>query len=240
MGQNGPPRVPGPRSDVENSVSKRQFLSTVDVFQDLSEDQLREFEQAVRVIAAPEGRLIFEPDQPSETLFLLKSGRVQIYRISSEGKRFVVANIQPGTFFGEMALVGTSMFGAFAQALEDSTVGVLARGEVERLIRQHPDVGVRFMHGLAVRLNAAETQLEDLALKSLASRLATLILRLTEDGTDHITGLTHNDLAERVGTSRETATQALNELKGSGLIVIGRKRIDVVDREGLGRVAETY
>jgi len=47
-------------------------------------------------------------------------------------------------------------------------------------------------------------------------------------------------LAERVGTSRETATQALNELKAAGLIAIGRKRIEVVDRDGLQRVAETY
>lgn len=96
------------------------------------------------------------------------------------------------------------------------------------------------MQALAGRLGDAESQLEDLALKSLSARLATFILRQTSGDADQMVGLTHNDLAERVGTSRETATQALNELKGDGLIAIGRKRIEVLDREGLDAVAESY
>ena len=153
----------------------------------------------------------------------------------------MVANIEAGHFFfGELALIGQSMHGSFAETLEDSTLCVMSRHDVEALIRRHPQVGVRIMQTLAERLSDAETQLEDLALKSLASRLATLILRLTVDGGDQMLGLTHNDLAERVGTSRETATQALNELKAAGLINIGRKRIEVVDREGLEAIAESY
>ena len=116
----------------------------------------------------------------------------------------------------------------------------MSRRDVEQLIGRFPMVGVRIMQALAARLSEAEAQLEDLALKSLASRLATLILRMTSDGGDQMVGLTHSDLAERVGTSRETATQALNELKSSGLIGIGRKRIEVLDRESLEAVAETY
>lgn len=211
-----------------------------EIFRDLSERQVREIEQGLRTSTVNKGHIVYHPDETPEALFLLKTGRVQLYRISPEGKRFVATNIEPGMFFGEMAMIGQSMYGSFAEALEDCTLGVVSRQDLERLIHRYPQVGIGIMRALAGRLHEAETQLEDLALKSLASRLATLILRRTSPDSGRMAGLTHSDLAERVGTSRETATQALNELKGAELIGIGRKWIEVLDREGLEAVAESY
>ncbi len=228
---------PTPRDTAE---IKRRYLSTVDIFRDLSEQQIKDIEQAFRMTTVPEGRMVFQPDETGEGLFILKAGRVQVYRISPEGKRFVVSNVETGTFFGEMAFVGQSMYGSFAETTEESVLCVMSRYDVEQLLRRYPPVAVRMMQALSQRLSEAETQLEDLALKSLASRLATFILRQTGEDSGQMLGLTHNDLAERVGTSRETATQALNELKGDGLIAIGRKRIEILDREGLEAVAESY
>ena len=96
------------------------------------------------------------------------------------------------------------------------------------------------MQALANRLSEAESQLETLALKSLTARLASLILDLGRGSNLLIVGLTHKDLAERVGTSRETATQVLNELKADGFIDIGRKRIQVLDLKGLQGIADSY
>ena len=219
---------------------KRRYLQQVEVFQDLSETQIYEVERSTRMSTVGPGRILHQPDEKSEMLFLLKSGRVQIYRISPDGKRFIVSNIEPGMFFGEMALLGQAMHDSFAEAVTDSTVCVISRRDLEYLIGRFPTIGVRIMQALADRLSEAESQLEDLALKSLTARLATLILRLSSGANGRVAGLTHNDLAERVGTSRETATQALNELKNAGLIAIGRKRIDVLDRQGLEDVAEAY
>ena len=143
-------------------------------------------------------------------------------------------------FFGETALMGQAVHDSFAETTKESTLCVISRRDLEYLIGRFPTIGVRIMHALADRLSEAETQLEDLALKSLTARLATLILRLSSEANSRVTGLTHNDLAERVGTSRETATQALNELKNAGLIAIGRKRIDVLNRQALEDMAEEY
>ncbi len=230
--QGGRPRDPG--------ALKRRYLQQVEVFQDLSEAQIYEVERSTRMSTVGAGRILFQPDEKPETLYLLKAGHVQIYRISPDGKRFVISNIESGMFFGEMALLGQSLHDSFAEAVSESTLCVISRRDLEYLIGRFPTVGVRMMQVLADRLNEAETQLEDLALKSLTARLATLILRLTSEADARVTGLTHNDLAERVGTSRETATQALNELKNSGLIAIGRKRIDVLNRPALEDVAEAY
>ncbi len=219
---------------------KRQYLSAVDIFRDLSQQQLKDVEQIFRMTTVPKGRIVFQPDETGEGLFILKSGGVQVYRISPEGKRFVVSTVEPGTFFGEMAFLGQSMYGSFAETTEASVLCVMSRYDIEQLLQRYPAVAVRMMQALSQRLSEAETQLEDLALKSLASRLATYILRHTGEDARQMLGLTHNDLAERVGTSRETATQALNELKADGLIAIGRKRIEILDREGLEAIAESY
>ena len=116
----------------------------------------------------------------------------------------------------------------------------MSRDDLERLILDIPMVGIRLMETMASRLEGAETRLEDLAFKSLAGRLASLLVRMAEPGSSEVAGLTHNDMAETVGTSRETATQALNDLKSRGLINIRRKRIEIVDMDGLMEVAEAY
>ena len=86
-------------------------------------------------------------------------------------------------------------------------------------------------------MGAAESQLEDMAFKSIPTRLALLLLRLRDDQGDNICGYTHQDLAEAIGTYRETATQTLNEFKANKLIEIGRKRIDILDPVGLEAIA---
>ena len=216
------------------------LLSSIEVFRDLSKDEMETLDRTTRQFSVPKGRVVFEPETTGEGLFLLKAGRVQLYRISPEGKKFIIDTVEPGTFFGEMSFVGQGMYGAFAEALEPSAICVMSRRDLEDLIMRKPMVGIRFMNAIASRLEEAETRLEDLAFKSLAGRLASLILRQAGGTSMTVTGMTHNEMAETVGTSRETATQALNDLKSRGLIAIGRKRIDILNIDGLIDVAETY
>jgi CRP/FNR family transcriptional regulator len=139
-----------------------------------------------------------------------------------------------------MAIVGRSVNTAYAAVVEQSILSRMDRASIEQMVTKHPLVGLRIMQALANRLNEAESQLETLALKSLTARLASLILDLGRGSNLVIVGLTHKDLAERVGTSRETATQVLNELKADSFIDIGRKRIQVLDLKGLQGIADSY
>ena len=139
-----------------------------------------------------------------------------------------------------MAIGGRSVNTAYAAVVEQSILSRMDRASIEQMVTKHPLVGLRIMQALANRLNEAESKLETLALKSLTARLASLILDLGRGSNLVIVGLTHKDLAERVGTSRETATQVLNELKADGFIQIGRKRIQVLDLKGLQGIADSY
>jgi len=137
-------------------------------------------------------------------------------------------------------LLGTKMHNTFAEAVEDCLICVMSRNDLERLILSKPQVALRILEITGKRLREAEERLESMAFKGIPARLASLLLRLAdEQGGDEVRGLTHQDLAESVGTYRETATQVLNDLKTQGLIEIGRKRISILEREDLQEIAES-
>jgi CRP/FNR family cyclic AMP-dependent transcriptional regulator len=216
------------------------YLSDIDLFRDLSDRDRVELERMTTITTVARGRVFYQPEDVSEVLFLVRQGRVQLYRISPEGKKLVIATLGPGTLFGEMALLGQQMHNAFAEALDDCTILVMSRTDLERLILSKPVLGLRMLEITGKRLSDAEARLEDMAFKGIPARLASLLLRLAaERHSSDILGLTHQDLAETIGTYRETATQVLNDMKAAGLIEIGRKRITILDMERLQLLARS-
>ncbi|MEA3334723.1 MAG: Crp/Fnr family transcriptional regulator [Chloroflexota bacterium] len=212
----------------------------MEVFQDLSSREMEELDRITTMSTVRKGKVFYRPEETGEVLFILKTGRVQLYRISPDGKKLVIASLGPGTLFGEMALLGQRMHNTFAEAMEDCLICVMSRRDLERLILNKPQVALRVLDITSRRLRDAEQRLETMAFKGIPARLATLLLQLAEeDDTLEVTGYTHQDLAETVGTYRETATQVLNDLKKQGLIDIGRKRIGILDPDGLLIVAES-
>lgn len=221
-------------------TEKIGYLQMVDIFQDLTEAEIEEIDRATTVSSCRRGKILYMPEDTSEVLFLLKQGRVQLYRLSPDGKKLVIATVGPGAVFGEMTLIGQGMHNTFAEAVEDCVMCVMSRDDVERLLATRPKVALRIFQTLGDRLREAEARLEDIAFKGIPARLASLLLQLAEEqDSDTVTGMTHQDLGEQVGTYRETTTQTLNTFKTEGLIGIGRKRITILDREGLRRIAET-
>jgi CRP-like cAMP-binding protein len=227
------------RTAVAQPAEKLRYLSELTVFQDLSPREMQELNRIITMSTVPRGRVFYRPEEPGEVLFILKEGRVQLYRISPEGKKLVITTLGPHTLFGEMALLGTKMHNTFAEAIDDCLICVMSRTDLERLILNKPQVALRILEVTGKRLREAEERLENMAFKGIPARLASLLLRLAEEqGNDEIAGLTHQDLAESVGTYRETATQVLNDLKAQGLIEIGRKRIKIIDPARLTEIAE--
>ncbi len=221
-------------------AEKMKYLSELAVFQDLTPREMEELNHITTMSTVSRGRVFYRPEEPGEVLFILKEGRVQLYRISPEGKKLVITTLGSHTLFGEMALLGTKMHNTFAEAVEDCLICVMSRTDLERLILNKPQVALRILEITGKRLREAEERLESMAFKGIPARLASLLLRLAdEQSSDEVRGLTHQDLAESVGTYRETATQVLNDLKTQGLIEIGRKRIAILDREELQEIAES-
>ena len=215
--------------------NKIGYLSMMELFRDLSPAEMQEIDRATRMQTCAPGRVFFTPGETGEVLFLLKKGAVQIYRMSPEGRKLVIATLPQYSFFGEMSCIGQGMYDTFAEATQDSLICTMSRSDEERLLLSKPKVALRILEAVGKRVVDAERQLEEIAFKGLIPRLASLLLREAED--NEISGLSHQDIAERLGVYRETVTSALSELKTAGIIEIGRKRITIANKTRLERAA---
>ena len=223
------------------ALSKIEYLSMVELFWDLSPEEIEQLERATRMVTYQRGRVLYSPDEPAEVLFILKRGEVEISRITLEGKKLVLARVGPGSIFGEMAVLGQRMHRNFAEALTDCLVCVMSRSDVEKLLLGDPRITRRLVHMLGSRIAEIEDRLEELAFKGLSARLASLLLRLASDtdwrGRRVLHGLTHQQLAELLGTYRETVTATLNQFRDQGLVEIGRRRVTLLDPARLEAIA---
>lgn len=222
-------------SDNTGLRDKIGYLSAMELFHDFTPDEMQEIDRATRMQTCAAGRVFYMPGETGEVLFILKKGAVQIYRMSPEGRKLVIAKLPAYSFFGEMSCIGQGMYDTYAEATEESLICTMSRHDVERLLLAKPKVALRILEAVGQRVVDAERQLEEIAFKGLIPRLASLLLR--EAKGNEVNGLSHQDIAERLGVYRETVTSALNELKTADLIDIGRKKITIVNRSRLERAA---
>ncbi len=175
---------------------------------------------------------MYAPDDTGEALFVLKSGSVRVYRLAPDGRKLVLATVGMGSVFGQMGSLGQTMTGSFAEAVSDGTVCVMSGIDVDEYLLSHPAVALRMIRLLSSRLGAAEDRLEQILFQPVPVRVGHLLLTLAnEDG--EIEGFTHQQLAELIGTSRETVPRATVEFKNLGFISTDRRCTRIVDADGL-------
>jgi CRP-like cAMP-binding protein len=244
------PWAPGQREEVADveRIGTRELpawcMSEVDIFQDLDEAEMAAIGEAAPMKTYSAGELLYSPHDPVEALFILKSGRVRIFRISPDGKALTTALITPGTIFGEMVLLGQHMYDNFAEALEETVVCVMNRADVHRFLLGDPRIAARIAEILGNRLAEMERRLSDSYFKSVPERVAGTLVTLAKQhrrvgiGSASMTvSLTHEQLATLAGTSRETATKVLGDLAERGLIRLGRGRITLLDLDQISAEA---
>lgn len=189
------------------------------------------------------GQHVYTPAYKSEILFLLLRGQVRVYKV--EGGRELTLNVVgAGELLGEAAFVTRRRQGAYAQAMEDSKVGLMSVATFESLVHDKPLVAWKAMELLGKRLTFYESKMSDLGLKEVPGRLASLILHLcqsegvvTPEGYVIPTGYTHHQLGAMIGAKRVAVTRALGELRRAGIVVPTRKQIHVKDVPALEYVA---
>lgn len=243
------PWSPGRREDdvdIERAAAgpdRLWCMSEVDIFCDLSDTEMDAMAQAAPMRTYTTGALVYTPHQPLETLFILKKGRIRIFRVSPDGRALTTAIIDPGTIFGEMVIVGQQMHDNFAEALDDVVVCVMTKTDVRRLLLGDPRISARISETLGRRIGELEQKFSDAVFKSVPERIAGALVTLSSATSGRPLGrgvqvrLTHEQLAALAATSRETTTKILGELADQGLITLGRGRITILSRERLGALS---
>ncbi len=224
-------------------MDKVWYLRQVDLFAGIDDEEMGRLVERTTMHEFGRGSVILHPDEPQERVYLIKEGRVKISRYSADGREQILALLEPGDLFGELALVGEAE-PVHVEAFEDTLICALSRDDMVALLRRRPELMLQVLRTLADRLRAAEEEIADLVFRTVPARLAALLLRLAEAyGQRNGTGLrlalrlTHQDIASMIGATRETVTATLGRLRAAGLIATEGRQIVIRDPEGLRRLS---
>jgi CRP-like cAMP-binding protein len=224
---------------------KLWYLKRCDLFERLSPKELERVESRCRAKSFPRNTPIYLPIDQSQAVFLLASGRVKICHATPDGKQAILAFVEPGELFGELAVFDSGARDEYAETLDPSTVVMIPREEVQRLMEEHPVVSMSLTRMMGLRRRRIERRLKNLLFLSNRDRLTHLLLELAEqygepgaEGVRLRIRLSHQDLASIIGSTRETVTGVLGELQGEGLVRVGRKKILIRRPERLAEQVE--
>ncbi|MGH2376737.1 MAG: Crp/Fnr family transcriptional regulator [bacterium] len=230
-----------PTAEHQAEGDKLWYLKHIAIFAGMTDAEMRRLAERTVMRSYARGGVIVRPDDPPDSIYLIKKGRVKLSRYSASGREHVLALLEPGEIYGERALAGATA--VHCEAFEDSLICVLSLRDFEELLRAKPDLALRVIKALAQRLRRAEEEIESFAFRDVPGRLSALLVRLAEAGADPqhqerrpTLRLTHQDLASMIGATRETVTNVLNRFRDMGLISIRRREIVIKGLQRLRRV----
>ena len=226
------------------SASRKDFLRQTPIFTGLSEDELDKIVPLIIKRKLKKNTVIFHENDPSSAFYLVKTGRIKIYKVSRDGREQVLSILGDGQIFGDVPTFDGRPYPATAATMADSEIYLINRDNFNDMVRRNPDIAMKIIRALGGRLRQALELVRDLSFKQVPHRLAGLLLKLgkqygqeTEEGLLIDLSMSRQDLADIVGTSRETVTRELKKLERAGMLIIDRRLITVTDREQLEKWA---
>jgi CRP-like cAMP-binding protein len=216
------------------------YLKRCPLFERLSPDESRRLEARALARTVAKRQIIYFPDEPGKTVLLLARGRVKIKAVTPDGRETIFAFIEAGEVFGELALLDAEPRREFAEAVEDSLVLAIPREDVLWLMERRADIALTVTKLLGFRRRRIENRLRNTLFRSTRERVASLLLELLEThgqragvGWEIRLKLSHQELANLIGATRESVTLAMGRLQREGLVSVQRRVIRVPDRARL-------
>ncbi len=215
------------------------FLGTVSLLSALDRMEMLRFAELTRERSYPRGSVILFEDDPGDSLFVVREGRVKVVLIGEDGREVILAILGPGDHFGELSLIDGAPRSAHVIAMDDARLIVLRREDFKRRIDESPALAWAMLNELSRRLRRADAQIGSLALLDVSGRMAHLLLRSSSDtGSDTLAKkLTHQMIAQMIGASRETVSRTMREFQDKGLISVHRRQITITDRATLEQMS---
>lgn len=211
-------------------------ISLVPIFNHLEEEQMVEVMALIHSRSYKKGEDIYQTGNASDALYIVRRGRVKIYRISESGKEQILRILNPGDFTGELALFNESVHDAFASALVDTDICMIKRNDLQNLLLKYPNISMKILSELSHRLAQSETQTTR-ATERVELRIALFLVESMDHNskTNVITlPMSKKDLASYLGTTPETISRKLLEFEDAGLIKqLSNKSIKIIDVDGL-------
>lgn len=224
----------------------KQCLKDLIVFQNLDPEELELLCANSYAKLYEKGEVIFFENDSVKKLYLLINGKVKLSMLSAEGKEKVLTILQEGDIFGELSLFDEDPHPLTAEVVDDARLLIIPWKEMEKMIQNRPSLAIKIIEALSKKTRLLTSQVRELVFQDAAGRLASLISRLAEDfgreieeGTVIDLVLTHQEIANLIGSSRVTVTKLINKFIDEGMITIKKRKIIIIDFESLGERLQT-
>jgi CRP/FNR family transcriptional regulator len=233
-----------------NESDFSRWLQTTLVFQGLSPSQLVPLLKIAQLQSFSKGELIFKQGSEATGFFVVKTGRVKVFKVSPTGKEQILNIFEAGENFAEVAALDGKPFPASAATLEPTELIFFPRLASLDLLHQHPDIAINMLISLSQHLRHLAGVIEDLSFKDVPQRLATYLLNLSHSCSEQ-TGdrptptnvvtlnLTKSQLAAQLGTISATLSRAFYRLSREGLIAVNGSQIELLDRDRLQSLSQS-
>jgi CRP/FNR family transcriptional regulator len=211
-------------------------VSLVPIFNHLENAQLDEIMEMVQSVSYKRGEIIYRAGDLSDSLYIVKNGKIRIYRLSESGKEQMVRILIPGYFTGELALFKETFHEAYAEAIEDTQVCLIKRSDLQELLLKYPSISLKILTELTNRLEQSEKQTARFATEKVETRIALFLAECMDhhQSNEIVLPMSKKDLASYLGTTPETISRKLSHLEDLGYIKQGaNKKIEIIDLEGL-------
>ena len=220
--------------------SKLWYLENFNIFKSLGKNELETLSRITSMKDVSKNQPIYFAHEPSSSIFFLKKGRVKLTRTSPEGKEMIIALINPGEIFGEMAVIGEEERVDFAIAIDKSLICSISKNDFSNFVENNPELNLKITRLIGFKLKKYTERIEGLVFKDAAQRVISFILNFAWDNGKRIGNeifvkpfLTHQDIAELTACSRQTVNSILTDLREQGIINFDRKKLIISEEEKL-------
>jgi CRP-like cAMP-binding protein len=215
-------------------MDDQELLRTVPIFSELTEADIVSLARLTSRRTCPKDTVVFFENEEGDSFFIIVDGRIKVTILGDDGREVILSVLGRGDFFGEMALLDNEPRSATAIAVEDTELLSLHRNDFQTVLTDNRSIMLALIKILTARLRRANHQISTLALLDVYGRVARVIVdtardegKRLKDGRIAFRRATHQEIANRIGTTRETVTRMLKDLERQGLIHIDGKEVVV-------------
>lgn len=212
-------------------------VSIVPIFNHLEKEQMNEIMELTHSVPFKKGENIYRSGDQSDSLYIVNEGKIRIYRLSESGKEQLLRIMHPGDFTGELALFRETVHEAYADAMEDTSVCIVKRTDLQRLLLKYPSISLKILNEFSSRLEQSERQATRFATEKVETRIALFLtecINADSRSNEIVLPMNKKDLASYLGTTPETVSRKLYELEDMGYIKQKtNKKIEILDLKGL-------
>ena len=211
-------------------MNERELLRAVPIFAELGDDHIASLARHATRRRYPKDTVVFFENEEGDTFFMIIEGRIKVTILGDDGREIILSVLGPGDFFGEMALLDNEPRSATTIAIEEAELLLLSRSDFQSVVAENQSITGALIKILTGRLRRANHQISTLALLDVYGRVARALLdmareegRRLKDGRMAFRRATHQEIANRIGTTRETVTRMLKDLERQGMVHVEGK-----------------